>query len=142
MRKYKLSIEDRQYEVEIKETSLQSIRAIVNGKEKVVNIDEIKNIRDKVTIPHHANHAPATDIIKPKPTANSGAKSITSPIPGQIKSILVKEGDSLTLGQKVATIEAMKMENEIQAATAGTVKKITVSVGEAVDQDQVLIELV
>ena len=53
-------------------------------------------------------------------------------MPGVILEISVKEGDTVSAGQKVAVLEAMKMENEIQAESAGTVTKIHVAKGDSV----------
>ena len=61
------------------------------------------------------------------PTAASGAgKKIVSPLPGVIIDVCVKEGDAVKRGQKIAVIEAMKMENDILAESDGTVTAIYV----------------
>ena len=61
------------------------------------------------------------------PAAASGAgKKIVSPLPGVIIDVCVKEGDAVKRGQKIAVIEAMKMENEILAESDGTVTAIYV----------------
>ena len=59
-------------------------------------------------------------------------KNIIAPLPGVIVEILVKVGDSVEPGQAVAVLEAMKMENEIQAEYAGTVISVNVSEGNKV----------
>ena len=59
-------------------------------------------------------------------------KPVTSPLPGVIIEVSVKEGDTVAAGQKVAVLEAMKMENEIQADRAGVVTKINVNKGDSV----------
>ncbi|MBQ9660995.1 MAG: acetyl-CoA carboxylase biotin carboxyl carrier protein subunit, partial [Bacteroidales bacterium] len=66
----------------------------------------------------------------PKP-AGAG-KKIGSPLPGVIISVDVKEGQAVKRGQKVAVIEAMKMENEILAECDGTITAIHVSKGDSV----------
>ena len=70
----------------------------------------------------------------PRPAAKpAGAgKAVTSPLPGVIIEVAVKEGQAVKAGQKVAVIEAMKMENEIQAETDGTVTAVLVSKGDSV----------
>jgi biotin carboxyl carrier protein len=142
MRRYKLSINDRRYEVEIKETSLHSIRATVNGKEKVVYINEIKNIKEKIEIPNRPSVSsnPVKQVASP-PNTDSSDRFITAPMPGQIKAISVSEGDKVTAGQKLLTIEAMKMENDIKSMGSGTIRSIKVVVNDVVDQDQILIEI-
>ena len=80
-----------------------------------------------------AKAAPAP-VAAPKPAAApAGAgKAVVAPMPGVILEVSVKEGDTVSAGQKVAVLEAMKMENEIQAESAGTVTKIHVAKGDSV----------
>ena len=58
---------------------------------------------------------------------------VPAPMPGTIVRINVTEGQSVAAGEVVAVLEAMKMENEITSAAAGTVAQIVVPVGTAVD---------
>ena len=78
--------------------------------------------------------APKAPAAKAAPAAKpAGAgKAVTSPLPGVIIEVSVKEGQAVKAGQKVAVIEAMKMENEIQAETDGTVTAVLVSKGDSV----------
>jgi len=64
---------------------------------------------------------------------------IKSPLPGTILEIYCKVGDNVAIGQKVLMLEAMKMENNIEADKAGVVKEIKVSKGNAVMEGDVLI---
>ncbi len=65
--------------------------------------------------------------------------AVTAPMPGIVVSLKVKVGDSVSLGQSLCILEAMKMENEITAPKAGAVKKIHVSEGSSVSQGQPII---
>ena len=58
--------------------------------------------------------------------ASGAGKKIVSPLPGVIIDVCVKEGDTVKRGQKIAVIEAMKMENDILAESDGTVTAIYV----------------
>lgn len=71
-----------------------------------------------------------------------GAKvnHIKAPMPGLIFELAVSEGDQVKKGDKVLILEAMKMENVIKAAGDGTVKKIHINKGQAVEKNQLLIE--
>ncbi|MCY1352640.1 2-oxoglutarate carboxylase large subunit [compost metagenome] len=62
-------------------------------------------------------------------------------MPGNIVDVLVKEGDQVKAGQAVLITEAMKMETEVQAPIAGTVKAIHVAKGDRVNPSEVLIEI-
>ncbi|GMR04314.1 MAG: sodium-extruding oxaloacetate decarboxylase subunit alpha [Thermodesulfobacteriota bacterium] len=66
---------------------------------------------------------------------------VTTPIPGKVTSIKVSVGDSVSEGDVVLTIEAMKMENEVHTPISGTVKKILVKVGDSVNPDETLVEV-
>ena len=69
------------------------------------------------------------------------AAPVVSPMPGVILDIKVKEGDSVSEGQTVIILEAMKMENEIVSEFTGTVSAIRVKKGDTVDTDAVLVEI-
>ncbi len=78
----------------------------------------------------------------PGPAAPSGpapAGAVVSPMAGTVKSIAVKQGDSVTAGQLLVVLDAMKMENQVSAPAAGTVKSIDVSAGESVQEGQPLL---
>ncbi|MFN3593766.1 MAG: biotin/lipoyl-containing protein, partial [Thiobacillaceae bacterium] len=75
---------------------------------------------------------------RPKP---SRPGHVTTAMPGTIVDVLVKTGQKVNAGDGVLVIEAMKMENEIQAPVAGTVIAIFVAKGDAVTPDQVLVEI-
>ena len=71
----------------------------------------------------------------------SGPAPLMAPMPGMIVRIAVTVGDTVQAGQGLIVMEAMKMENELRAATAGTVKAIRASVGTAVEKGALLLEL-
>ena len=77
-----------------------------------------------------ATAAPSAPAAAPKPSGTGSA--IKSPLPGIIISVDVKEGQAVKRGQKVAVIEAMKMENDILAEQDGTVTAIHVNKGDSV----------
>ena len=66
---------------------------------------------------------------------------VTTSMPGNVVDVLVKVGDSVKAGQAVLVSEAMKMESEIQAAIAGTVKAVNVAKGDRVNPGEILIEI-
>ena len=66
---------------------------------------------------------------------------VTTSMPGTIVAVKVKAGDRVSAGDGVLVIEAMKMENEIQAATSGIVVAIHVSKGDSVNPDESLLEI-
>ena len=71
----------------------------------------------------------------------AGPAPIVAPMPGMVVKIEVSEGDRVEVGQGVAIVEAMKMENELRASGAGIVRRVHVRQGDAVEKDQVLVDL-
>ncbi len=66
---------------------------------------------------------------------------LTTPLPGVVVSVAVKEGDTVTAGQTLLVIEAMKMEHAIKAPRAGTVKTLKHGVGDRVREGSTLAEI-
>ena len=75
----------------------------------------------------------------PVKTPPDTSKLIMSPMPGLLTNISVKVGESVTAGQKLAAIEAMKMENTLTATQDGVVAEICANVGESLAVDQLII---
>lgn len=69
------------------------------------------------------------------------AGCVTTAMPGTIVAVKVKVGDKVKAGDGVLVIEAMKMENEIQASKTGTVVAVHVSKGDSVTPDESLLEI-
>jgi propionyl-CoA carboxylase alpha chain len=76
----------------------------------------------------------------PEKSVADTSNLVLSPMPGLVVSIDVEEGQEVRLGDKVAVIEAMKMENQLFAESDGVVAKIHCQPGESVDVDQVIME--
>ena len=65
---------------------------------------------------------------------------LKSPMPGRVVSIAIALGDEVVIGDKLLTLEAMKMENVLKAEGEGKVKSIRISEGDVVDKGAVLID--
>jgi pyruvate carboxylase subunit B len=76
-----------------------------------------------------------------KRKAAAAPGDVSTSMPGNIVDVLVKEGDAVKAGQAVLITEAMKMETEVQAPIAGTVKAVHVAKGDRVNPGEVLIEI-
>jgi biotin carboxyl carrier protein len=73
-------------------------------------------------------------------TAARGPATLRAPMPGLVVRVLVEAGQEVAAGAGVVVLEAMKMENELNAPSAGVVGAIRVGAGEAVEKGQVLVE--
>jgi biotin carboxyl carrier protein len=69
------------------------------------------------------------------------AGELTAPMPGQIRTLNIREGEAVTKGQTLLVLEAMKMEIRVQAPMDGVVKRLSVKQGQTVEREQVLIEI-
>lgn len=70
---------------------------------------------------------------------NSGEAQVTAPMPGLVVNIPVEPGESVTEGQTVAILEAMKMENDLPSPIDGVITEVKVQKGQTVDQGDVLV---
>ena len=147
MKKYSLKINGNPYEVKIDDINDASTVAhvTVNGVKYDVEIEGAKAVTKKpavVPAPEATGLSvtPKTPIAS-KPAAApaaTGAK-VTCPLPGTVIAINVKEGDTVAAGQTLLVLEAMKMENNIDAERGGVVKQILVSAGSTVMEGDTLI---
>ena len=135
MRTYKFKINGNEYNVEIGSVEGNIADVTVNGASYKVEMDTPVNpvVQNSPAAPQTDKPAPAPAPAAAAPAAPAGAgKAVTSPLPGVIIEVSVKEGQAVKAGQKVAVIEAMKMENEIQASCDGTVTAVLVNKGDSV----------
>jgi pyruvate carboxylase subunit B len=72
---------------------------------------------------------------------NTGPRPLRAPMPGLVVKVEVSVGDDVQPGQGLVIVEAMKMENELRAESAGRVSRVRIEPGQAVEKDQILIEL-
>lgn len=79
--------------------------------------------------------------VAPRQAAHGGAVTISAPMPGLVKSVLVAEGDDVKSGQRLLVLEAMKMENDITAQADGKIMKVHVQPGTIVEGGKPLIQM-
>jgi len=141
MRKYDLTINSNSYEVIVKKVTETEALVEVNGQEHTVSINQIESL----VLPESVPQPPPKQVpgLGKTPSAATSSKppagGVIAPMPGQITSILVREGDKVTAGQKLLVMEAMKLENKLPATRDGVVKQILVRDGDIVSQGQELI---
>ena len=76
---------------------------------------------------------------RPKASASgAGSGTVAVPMQGTIVKVLVSKGDSVEVGQTICVLEAMKMENNVNAEKAGTVKEVKVQAGDSVGPGDVI----
>ena len=134
MKTYKFRINGNEYEVEINSVDGNFADVTVNGTGYKVEMENAPSapVHKEAAPVQASQEVPAAAAAKPAPAPSGAGKAITSPLPGVIIEVSVKEGQAIKAGQKVAVIEAMKMENEIQATSDGTVTAVLVNKGDSV----------
>jgi biotin carboxyl carrier protein len=157
MKTYKYKVQGVDYEVEIAEVEGKIARVNVNGipfeieMQKPINAAKhpVLAATKKVVAPLSApegdttasapktNVAPTAAVAGPAPTA--GGNAIKAPLPGTVTDICVTVGQQVNVGDTVLVLEAMKMQNNIEAESAGTVKAINVNKGDSVMEGAVLL---
>ena len=128
MKTYKFKINGKNYAVTIGEAEGKMLSVNVNGADYQVELENAPAAPVQAAAPAAA--APAAPA-PAAPAAGAGEK-VNSPLPGVIVEVSVKEGQAVKAGQKVAVLEAMKMENEIPAPKDGTITAIHVNKGDSI----------
>lgn len=142
MKEFKYKINGNLYTVNINQIEDNIATVEVNGTPYKVELDKPAKKQIKpLTRPQAAPVTPAGEPVVSRPAAASVAGAVRSPLPGVILEINVSVGDTVKAGQKVAILEAMKMENAIHAGHDGVVKSIDVNPGDAVLEGALLITI-
>jgi biotin carboxyl carrier protein len=136
MKSFKFKINETDYEAEVLEVVDNVLSIKLNGTDYNVSLDESVETPKPVVKP----------VAKPSVVMPTAAKNEEgsvyqqkSPLPGTVLEVKVRIGDSVSAGQKILLLEAMKMENNIEADQAGIIKDIKVSKGDAVMEGDVLV---
>jgi biotin carboxyl carrier protein len=98
----------------------------LNGRSVVARLASAPTVESAV---RHAGHV------------GSSSQTVTAPMPGNVLSVRVSEGDDVEAGQVLVVLEAMKMENTVPAPGAGRVARVLVKSGQQVQRGESLVEL-
>ena len=151
MKNYKFTINGNKYSVDIVDIEDKVATVDVNGTPYQVELEvavrkpaSASKTVVKVATPTAVDNPtqPPQPRVDPVPTAAvapSGGSVVKSPLPGIVLDIFVKVGDTVKQGQHILMLEAMKMENNIDADRAGVVKEVHVRKNDSVMEGDVLI---
>ena len=157
MAKYQYTVKGVDYEVEIQDIEGNIANVTVNGipfevemkqpvkagKQKVKLSEERRaegSEERRVKSEESNSSSTSAASTSSAPTAAVG-KPVVAPLPGTINEIKVKVGDKVNAGDTVVILEAMKMQNNIEAETSGTITSINVNKGDAVMEGDTLVTI-
>ena len=138
--KLKVTIDNKVYEVEIEDIQARPVIALVEGQRFEVWPESAAS--QKSSSPAPTISIPDSSLAENpfnKVGQETRSTEVTSPLPGVIVTILVKPGDTVSHGDELCTLEAMKMKNAIRANREGIIETVTVQVGDQVSHGQLLL---
>ena len=145
MKEYKFKIHGNEYEVSINSVEDNIADVTVNGTQYEVEIEGKASKVSTITKPTPSTSSAATtaEVIS---TAKAAAKksagtAVKSPLPGVIVDLKVREGDQVKAGQHLLVLEAMKMENNIDADRDGIIVELKVNKGDSVLEGDTLLTI-
>lgn len=165
MRRYTLGVGDRQFVIDVQEIAADRFEVLVGNEAYEVTLSGDENLAEASITPallpgSQATPRPASALgtvarvrhepppsqrpaMAPAPRQSTGRAdsqaALTAPMPGVILEVNVKAGDTVTRGQQVAILDAMKMHNVIGAPRAGTIAEVFVSAGQSVNHGDAII---
>lgn len=142
MKEYKIKINGISYAVNINDIKDNIAQLTVNGAPYEVEVEGIATAPTKVV--NKGVQTPTMQSAEPvaKPVKSTGdAAALKSPLPGVILDVIAREGDSVKAGQTVMILEAMKMENNIEADRDGVIERIQARKGDSVLEGDVLLTI-
>ncbi len=132
MKRYRITVEGKTYEVEVEELGAMKSAEPVSGKPVPKPQAESASSKTQTPPPPQGKQSAGT---------SQNTAGITAPMAGKVLTINVKPGDQVARDDVLLVLEAMKMENEIRAQESGTVQDILVSEGASVNNGDLLLKL-
>jgi biotin carboxyl carrier protein len=131
--KYKVTVENQSFEVDIEDINSRPVLARVDG--------QVFEVTPGNGAHSEAKEPTRTGIALPGGSVSqqmSGSKMV-APLPGTVTEVFVKPGDKVEAGQVILVIEAMKMKNSIRSVRSGIIGEILVQAGQSVAHRQPLV---
>lgn len=150
MSNYQYKVNGVEYNVEIQDIENNIAHVSVNGKQFEIEMPEaipvhetVKKEVKPVEKKPVAAPAAAKPEAEPKPAAKPSGKGakVLAPLPGTITEVKVSVGDTVKTGDTVVILEAMKMQNNIEAEADGTITEISVNKGDTVMEGTPLVTI-
>ena len=136
IKQYKITVNGKLYDV-----SVEEVGEILGSVQASKTISTFVNT-DNANTNNNNNEKQISNKPQDSIPIDENAISIKAPMPGTILSFNVSVGDTVSEGQVLAILEAMKMENELVAPASGKVKSIHVEKGSSVVENQIILQII
>jgi biotin carboxyl carrier protein len=130
----RIIVNGKPYDVEVDDPGASQLAVTVNGKRYTVSVEAPESKIETVSTPK-----PAAARKTSAASVDLNSKNIKAPMPGTILDINVKPGDSVSHGQQLCALEAMKMKSAIRSPHDGVIATVNVQSGQSVAHGDVLI---
>jgi len=141
VRRYRVTIDGRTYEVEIDDPRARPVRALVSGEVFLVEVEDRRQSESAVNSQESAVRNRQSADSRRSGEAVSGQHDLTAPIPGTVVSVVARVGQVVQRGDELLTLEAMKMFNVIRSPRAGTVAEVYAAEGKRVVYGEPLVTI-
>jgi biotin carboxyl carrier protein len=138
MTKFRLTIGEKAYSVEVGDTRQLPVTVIVDGETFSVDVQQLEDVSIAASAPAGSLIASSKVATDPAPARGDGQTQVTAPMPGTIMDIAVQVGDAVQEAQVLCALEAMKMKSPIRALRAGTIHQVIVVEGQTVEHGDLL----
>lgn len=137
---FTLTLGDKTIRAEVLHSENGKIDLLIDGKRVIAYVSS-DSAKRWVTVNGRTVVLTKASGAKRSGAGQDHASELAAPMPGVIRAVNVREGESVTKGQTLLVLEAMKMEIRIQAPFDAVVKKLFVKQGQTVEREQMLIEI-
>ena len=139
MKRYRVTIDGRIYDVEIDDPRARPVTARLSGAAYSVDVEPARAGETGASLPASPGVPISDDAPDAPPTTVGEAQALTAPMPGVVAAVVTTVGQAVHRGDELLTIEAMKMLNVMRSPWEGTIATIHVAEGERVVQGQPLV---
>lgn len=142
---YKLTVGDQSLSLAVERVDQNTFKLTTDGKHKILHVAQTNG---KVYVQLDGRVHVLEDVLAEEEAGGGGAEivdgiqRVVAPMPGKLVKVTVSEGEKVTKGTTVCIVEAMKMENVIQAKLDGVAKNIAFKAGDLVDTENPILEII
>ena len=136
MKRYRITLKDKIYDVEVGDLGGPQVQVIVDGETFTVDVEQVLGELTATLATPAASAPPVAP--PPEGPAQAAPGEVTAPMPGVAMDIAAQPGDTISVGQRLCNLEAMKMKSPIRSPVAGRVIEVRVAEGQSVQFGDVL----